>query len=138
MPQPLAPTAFLGINSKLRELLGLLDALRGIREPLHTPEGLRASLELLLRLAEFAGVERSWTDRVRTILDNPRVFDIVLAIVRYLDGLMEGEQTARLIAETEAAGGDAFEAQDFIDWFPLILQIITFLRELRATLLNDQ
>jgi hypothetical protein len=133
MTRPLTPTAFFGINNKLRELLGLLDALRAIREPLHIAEGLRASLELVLKLAEFAGVDRTWTDRVRTILDNPRVFDIVLAVVRYLDGLMDGEQAARMIAETESAGAEAFEAQDFIDWFPLILQIITLLRELRRT-----
>jgi hypothetical protein len=77
----------LSINTKLRELLDLLAALRDIRDPLASPEGLHASLELLFRFAEFAGIDRAWTDRIRTILDDPRIFDIILAIVRYMDGL---------------------------------------------------
>ena len=118
----------LGLNSKLRELLDLLAALRDIREPLTSPEGLRASLELLLRLAEFAGVDRTWTDRLRTILDDPRAFDIVLAIVRYLHGLIETEQVIQSIAEHNAT---EVAAQDVLDWLPLILEIIALLRELR-------
>jgi hypothetical protein len=134
MSHHVTANAFLGINSKLRELLGLLDAVRAIRDPLSTPDGLRASLELVLRLAEFAGVDPSWTNRVRTILDDPRVFDIVLAVVRYLDGLIDGEESARVLADSEAAGQEAFEANDFVDWFPLILQIIALVRELRSLL----
>ncbi len=121
------PTA-LSFNSKLRELLDLLAALRDIRDPLTSPEGLRASLEPLFRLAEFAGVERAWTDRVRNVLDDPRAFDIVLAIVRYLHGLMDTEQVVQSIAEHNATD---VAAQDFLDWLPLILEIIALLREFR-------
>jgi hypothetical protein len=127
-----------GINTKLRELLDLLAALRDIRDPLTSAEGLRASLELLLRLAEFAGVDRAWTDRVRTILDDPHAFDIVLAIVRYVHGLMDTEQVVRSIADYDAASGQCLAAesdvaaQDFVDWLPLILEIIALLRELRS------
>ena len=135
MTQPLTTTArvplalpVLSLNSKLRELLDLLAALRDIREPLTSPEGLRASLELLLRLAEFAGVDHAWTDRIRKILDDPRAFDIVLAIVRYLHGLLETEQVVQAIAERNATD---VAAQDFLDWLPLILEIIALLRELR-------
>jgi hypothetical protein len=115
----------------------LLAALRDIRDPLTSPEGLRASLELLLRLAEFVGVDRAWTGRIRTILDDPRVFDIVLAIVRYLQGLMETEQVIQLIAENDTADVQRLAAetdlaaQDFLDWLPLILEIIALLREFR-------
>lgn len=146
MTQPLTATArvplalpVLNVTSKLRELLDLLAALRAIRDPLTSPEGLRASLELLLRLAEFVGVDRAWTDRIRSVLDDPRAFDIVLAIVRYLHGLMESEQVVRLIAENDAAGverlaGDSdIAAQDFLDWLPLILEIIALLREFRRS-----
>jgi hypothetical protein len=129
MTQPLTTTA-LPLNSKLRELLSLLAALRDIREPLTSPDGLRASLELLLRLAAFAGVDRSWTDRVRTILDDSRAFDIVLAIVRYFDGLMETEQVVQSIAEHN---GTDLAAQDLLDWLPLVLEIIALLRDLRRT-----
>ena len=118
----------LGINTKFRELLDLLAALRDIRDPLTSAEGLRASLELLLRLAEFAGVDRAWTDRVRTILDDPHAFDIVLAIVRYLHGLLDTEQVVRSIADHDAAD---VAAQDFLDWLPFILEIVALLRELR-------
>jgi hypothetical protein len=127
MHHPLPRTAR-SFNTKLRELLDLLAALRDLREPLTSPEGLRASLELLLRLAEFAGVDRAWTDRVRDIVDDPRAFDIVLAIVRYLHGLTETEQVVQAIAECNATD---VAAQDFADWLPLILEIIALLRELR-------
>jgi hypothetical protein len=137
---PYVPLALpvLGLTTKLRELLDLLAALRDIREPLTSPEGLRASLELLLRLAEFAGIDRAWTDRVRAILDDPRTFDIVLAIVRYLHGLIATDQIMQAIAEHHAAenndrsNGDV-AAQDFFDWLPLILEIIALLREFRRT-----
>jgi hypothetical protein len=143
MPQPLPTTAgvplalpVLGFHNKLRELLDLLAALRAIREPLTSPEGLRASLELLLRLAEFAGVDRAWTDRIRRILDDQRAFEIVLAIVRYLHGLIATEEIVRSIAQYNTSAHDAVStadiaAQDFLDWLPLILEIIAFLRELR-------
>jgi hypothetical protein len=126
----------LGFTSKLRELLDLLAALREIREPLTSPAGLRASLELLLRLAEFAGIDRAWTDRIRRVLDDQRAFDIVLAIVRYLHGLMATEEIVQSIAQYNASAGEAasrgdIAAQDFLDWLPLILEIIAFLRELR-------
>jgi hypothetical protein len=142
MQQPLpaarVPLALpvLGFTSKLRELLDLLAALRDIREPLTAPAGLRDSLELLLRLAEFAGVDRASTDRIRRILDDQRAFDIVLAIVRYFHGLMATEEVVRSIAENNAAAQGAVSnvdvaAQDFLNWLPLILEIIAFLRELR-------
>ena len=127
MHHPLPPAA-LSLSSKLRELLDLLAALRDLREPLTSPEGLRVSLELLLRLAEFAGVDRAWTDRVRSILDDPRAFDIVLAIVRYLHGLMDTEQVVQSIADRDATD---VAAQDFLDWLPLILEIMALLREFR-------
>ena len=94
MLQPHTATA-LSINTKLRELLDILPALRDIRDPLASPEGLRASLELFLRLAEFAGVDRAWTDRIGSNLDDPRTFDVILAIVRYIDGLFATAPTPR-------------------------------------------
>jgi hypothetical protein len=137
MTKPLTAAVLPSFSTKLRELLDLLAALRDIRDPLTSPEGLRASLELLLRLAEFVGVDRAWTGRIRTILDDPRVFDIVLAIVRYLQGLMETEQVIQLIAENDTADVQRLAAetdlaaQDFLDWLPLILEIIALLREFR-------
>jgi hypothetical protein len=123
-----------GLTSKFRELLDLLAAFRDIREPLTSPEGLRASLELLLRLAEFAGIDRAWTDRVRAILDDARTFDIVLSIVRYLHGLIATDQIMQTLGEYYAADNQSngdLAAQDFVDWLPLILEIISLLRELR-------
>jgi hypothetical protein len=125
------------LTSKLRELLDLLAALREIREPLTSPAGLRASLELLLRLAEFVGIDPAWTDRIRRVLDDERAFDIVLAIVRYLHGLMTTEEVIQSIAQyntaAEAPSRGEIAAQDFLDWLPLILEIIALLRELRRT-----
>jgi hypothetical protein len=143
MPQPIATDRPLAATSKLRELLDLLADLRAIREPLTTPEGLRASLELLLRLAEFTGIDRTWTDRVRSVLDDPRAFDVVLAVVRYLHGLVAPDDVARLIAQRDAAANDAVAmtklltpdadvaAQAFIDWLPLVFELVALLRELR-------
>jgi hypothetical protein len=134
MHQPLTIAA-LSFNAKLRELLSLLAELREIRDPLTSAEGRRASLELLLRLAEFSGVNRAWTDRVRTILDDQRSFDVVLAIVRYLHGLIATEQVMQILAQHNTASSATtatdIHAQDFVDWLPLILEIIALLRELR-------
>ena len=137
MTTPLTAAVLPNISTKLRELLGLLAALREIRDPLTSPEGLRASLELLLRLAEFVGVDPAWTRRLRSLLDDPRAFDVVLAIVRYLHGLMETEQVMQAIAERDPAAVERLaaetdvSAQDFLDWLPLILEIIALLREFR-------
>jgi hypothetical protein len=150
MTHALTVAAFPNVSNKLRELLGLLAAFRDIREPLTSPDGLRASLELLLRLAEFAGMDRAWTDRVRAILDDPRTFDIVLAIVRYLHGLIATDEIMQTLAEHYAADNQSggmpsrgaaagrhdesdIAAQDFVDWLPLILEIISLLRDLRRT-----
>lgn len=147
-------------TQRIRDLLELLAGLRSIDQPLTTADGLRASLELLLRLAEFVGIEPSWTDRIRQILNDPRVFELVLAVVRYLDGFVNaaapndgvsaaastGEQTAqpRDINTSEINTSDigdstindsiiaTVDAQAFIDWLPIVVQILSLLNKLRG------
>ncbi|MDZ4820123.1 MAG: hypothetical protein SGJ20_14240 [Planctomycetota bacterium] len=133
-------------TSKLHELLELLAALRALDQPLQTAAGLRAGLELLLRLAEFVGLDRTWSDRVREILTNPRVFDVVLALVRYFGALVSlpGDATAaQFDASTPGrrpvstlAGADevveTIDAQALVDWLPVVLQIIELWKRLRG------
>lgn len=117
--------------SKLRELLEILAALRDLREPLASPQGFRDALELLLRLAEFAGIDPGWLARVRQILDDPRTFDLVLAVVRYVEGLFDAEATAAM-NDDDLNQLTVVDAQTFADWLPIILQIITLIRQLRG------
>ncbi len=150
-----AVMASFAASSRLRELLSLLGALREVREPLSSPEGLRASLAWLLRVAEFAGAEPAWTQRVRLVLEDPRAFEVVLAIVRYLHALVSGDEAtedaesaaARSASAAESAGGnlqdgspakpDHVSAQAFFDWLPLVLELMAVLRDLRRLLPID-
>src|SRR5262245_13483052 len=124
------PRAF----DKLRELLRLIAALRGMKEPLTSPDGLRQALEILLQLAGFAGLDPAVADRLRTILADERVFANVLAIVQYIAGLLAlsldlGEGRVRL--SSAGNGAEVFiEAADFFDWLPIVLEIIELLRRL--------
>jgi hypothetical protein len=109
---------------KLRELLALLAALREIRDPIATPIGLRQTIAVLIRLAELAGIEPAWIDRLRTILADPAVFNIVLAIVQYVFGLVETDEVSargqvEILAEAE-----------FAEWLPIAIQVIGLARQL--------
>lgn len=114
----------------LKEILAIVTALQQIREPLTSREGLRASIDLLLRLAEAAGVEPAWTERLRTILENDDVLGIVLAIARFV--LPDGDDEEGEPSLETMSGGAIVESEAFVEWLPLVVQVLYLLRRLRG------
>lgn len=115
---------------RLRDFLSLLAAVRDLRDPLTSEQGLRAALEILARLAELLAIDPDWIQRLRLALANERVFRIVLAIVQYAASLIgeEGEPSAAAL-EADAL---SLDAQTFSHWLPLVLELLTLWRQLRG------
>ena len=118
--------------AKLRELLDLLAALRQISWPIATADDLRRAVALLVRLGQLVGLDPAWTARLQSILDNPDVFDIVLAIARYLSRQFAIDAANDGVF---ALGDDPvtldIDAQSFAAWLPIVLQILNLLRQLK-------
>ena len=127
----LRPLAAEPLN-RLRDLLALLAAVRQLRDPLTTAPGLRAALELLARLAELVGIEPAWIERVRLVLENEHVFNVVLAIVRYVSSLIDDDPDTNDF-ELAAAEGYLFDAKSFSQWLPLVLELLILWRRLRGS-----
>ncbi|MEX0710899.1 MAG: hypothetical protein WD278_01030 [Pirellulales bacterium] len=131
MPGLLAANQF----QRFRELLRLLAALRDISEPLTTPEGLKKAIAVLLELAAFLGLDQELVERIRLILSDERVFQLVLAIVGYLAGLLRlnGETGDGRLRLTAVDGQAEFnvETRGFLEWLPFVLQLIELIRRLR-------
>jgi hypothetical protein len=116
----------------LRDLLALLAAVRAIERPLSSPDGFREVLVLVIRLVEKLGLDPSWTDRLRKVLDDDRLFNVVWAIAQYVLGLVDlDDDTAAVNASSDAP---VLDAQALVDWLPLVLEIIRLLRELGVRL----
>ncbi|MEX2120998.1 MAG: hypothetical protein WD847_15510 [Pirellulales bacterium] len=120
---------------RFRELLRLLAALRQISEPLTTPQGLRKAITALLDLAVFLGLDDALVERIRLILFDEGVFQLVLAIVGYLAGVLRleeggGDGRLRLMAVDTYAESNV-EARGFLEWLPFVLQLIELIRRLR-------
>lgn len=117
-------------SRRLRDFLSLLAAVRELREPLTSEQGLRAALEILARVAELLAIDPDWIQRVRLALANERVFRIVLAIVQYVASLI-GEQSGPSAAALEV-DALSLDAQTFSHWLPLVLELLTLWRQLRG------
>lgn len=83
--------------AKIREALELVGAISAIERPLTSPDGLRQSIELLLRLAALLGVDDRLIERLASILLDDGVFNIVLAIVQYVISLMRDEGSSFIL-----------------------------------------
>lgn len=130
MAQPLTRLDFkfqeLGL---LRDVLELIGRIREIDEPITSPEGLRQALEFILNFAELLGVSAEITDRLRRVLADENVFRIVLAIVRLLLGAAGAEaQDNKIRAFWDDGSEVLIDSNDFLDWLPIIIQIIDLLR----------
>src|SRR5262249_23169508 len=73
----------------LAEILDLLAQLCNLNEPLSSPDGLRAAMDLVLQLGAAAGINANWLAWLRENLEQPPVFDIVLALAAYLSSIIE-------------------------------------------------
>jgi hypothetical protein len=117
--RPAAPSL-----GRLRELLLLFATLRRIRDPITTAEGLRQTIEVVVQLADLVGIDPAWTDRLRSILADPAVLRIVLAIVQYVLGLVESDDPATSAALPMPA------LEDVALWLPTAIQVIGLARKL--------
>ena len=120
--------------STIRDILSLIEDIRNITDPINSAEGLRQSIGLLIHLASLVGIDSRWTDRLRSVLDNEGVFDIVFAIVRYTSGIASRETDGDSIRVLLTDDGPevVVDAQSFVDWLPIVTQIVSLLRQIRG------
>ena len=124
----------LGGLSKIRDLLSLIGAIRDITSPLTSAEGLRQTLNVLLRLADALGVDPAWSNKLATILRDEGVFNVVLAIIQYLMGVAGKEGADNALRVRVAASGQEVivEESSFATWLPLVIQLISLVRQIRG------
>lgn len=132
-----------GRLGKIRDVLAIVGRIRAIDSPLVEAAGLRSAVELLLELAEVVGVDWRWTDRLRRIVENEAIFELVLAIVRYVSGLVDSGsddealhlvsvEGLRVLGGADGTAGERFEAEGFLDWLPLVVQIVSLIRAIQG------
>ena len=115
---------------ELHNVIALLAIVPDLREPLTTESRLRKALEIVLWLADRLGIDPEWADRVRLVLDNEHVFRIVLAIAQYLSSILdenfeEDDALQLMLSKTSV------DTQSFLQWLPLVLQLISLWQRLR-------
>jgi hypothetical protein len=116
-----------------RDLLELLASIRNLREPLTSPDGLRQAIALLVRLAELVGIDDAWTSLLRQIVVKASLFNLVLAIVKYLADVTGWDQSQQSILALSAEGEHVVvDAQSLVDWLPIVLEIIRLLKQIRG------
>jgi hypothetical protein len=118
---------------KIRDLLRIIADLRGIGD-ITTPDGLRRAIEFVLELADLIGLDEKLVERLRTILADQNVFQIVLSIVRFLAGFVDvvGEPAdGRFhLSSVDGQTQSDMSIRGFLEWLPIVLQILDLLRRL--------
>ena len=134
MTQPLQLTELkLQQLGQMHDVLALIGRIRQLQEPITSPDGLRQTIELVLHFAQLLGVSGELTDRLRQILADENVFQIVLSIVRFLLGMAGGESPAgNLRASFDVGNTRRIEQQDLLSWLPIVVQIINLIRLIRG------
>ena len=118
---------------RLRDMLELIGRIRQIQAPITSPDGLRQAIEFVLHTAELLGVSDELTNRLREILADENAFQIVLGIVRFLLGEMGVETSEGNIRASFADGNSVvIEPQAFLNWLPIVVQIINLIRIIRG------
>ena len=111
---------------KLIQVVDLLEQLRAAAATIGTADGLRNVVNLFGQLGQLVGVDSAWTSKLQTILADQQVFDIVLAIVKYVESLLAAKPQTGSVTTTATT----IDAQDFADWLPLIMQFMRLLQSL--------
>jgi len=106
---------------RLRQALTLLAALRNLTASPTSADGLKQSLALVFELAQLVGLDPQWIDRAQQLVNDPAVFNILLAVVQYL-------------AQSPATNvnASALDAQSLADWLPLLFELLHALLNLRG------
>jgi hypothetical protein len=121
----------------MRDVLELIARIRQIQAPITSPDGLRQTIELILHCAELLGVSGELTDRLRQMLADENVFQIVLSIMRFLLGMASGETAdSKPRASFDVGNTIRIEPQDLLSWLPIVVEIINLIRIIRGGLPN--
>jgi hypothetical protein len=117
----------------LRQVLDLLASIRNLDQPLTSAAGLQQALTSLVQLAGLLGVSAGWTAQLQSILADPAVFNVVLAVVQQFLGSAQpatpGPSPSPAPAQTQAV---AIDAQALALWLPLVTETIGMIREIRG------
>ena len=119
--------------ANLRQIVAILAQFGSIQQPLTSADGLQQTLGLVVQLANLAGLDPTWTARVQSILDDPGIFNIVLATVQYLSGLVPmappgaGAPTAPVASQSLA-----IDEQSMIDWLPVVAELLSLIAQIRG------
>lgn len=114
---------------RIAQLLRLLQKFNG---PLTSPENLREALGALLEVAGLVGLDQEWIERLEHIRNDEHVFQIVLAVVRAISGWSGAVAGDNQVRVSSASQQVTVSAQSFVDWLPIVVQIIQLLRQLRG------
>ncbi len=120
--------------TRIRHTLAVISALRRVRQPFTTPQGLRQSLELLHQLGQSVGMQSRELLWLKKTVEEEEAFQVAWAIVQYLHGLVQQEQydgqsiclTLRDGTQVRVAG------QAFLRWLPSVAQLLSLLRQIRC------
>jgi hypothetical protein len=94
---------------------------------------LQQAIALLVRLAEVLGIDDAWTERLRQIVVEPPLFNLVLAIVQYLADLAGWDESQQSICVLSADGQQVLvDARGLLEWLPIVLEILRLLKEIRG------
>lgn len=134
-----------GRFTRLRQIVDLLGQLGQLTEPISTPAGLRAALELPVQVGTLLGIDAAWLAKLQTVLKSDIAFRIVLALVRLAleasgaiadgeDFVHSSEAGAVDVLRLDAGDGDLaiVSSQGLADWLPVVIEIIALLRALRG------
>lgn len=116
---------------RLGRLAKLFQLLRSVSGPITTPENLRQTLSTLLEVAGLVGLDQEWIDRIEHILNDENVFQIVLAVVRALSGWSGSVGGDNQMRVSSASQQVTVNAQAFVDWLPVVVQLNQLLHQLR-------
>jgi hypothetical protein len=125
-------------SAKLGSLLDLLDELRQAAASLATPDGLQNAISTLVKIANALGMDPTWTAQLQTILNDPNIFEVALVIVRFLNSLVPGGGQPASAPGSVASGSATpsgkvtLDSQAFIDWLPIVIQILQLIQQVVA------
>jgi hypothetical protein len=117
---------------RLQRLAQLFAVLRRLTDPLTSPEALKQAIHTLLEIAQLLGLDDDWADRLQQVLEDERRFQIVLAVVRAIAGWSGSIDGMNRLRVSSASQQVVVEAQAFVDWLPIVVQILQLLKQLRG------
>lgn len=118
--------------AKLRDVLDLVAAVRDLDDPFGSVEQFRKLVDLVMRLGVFFGVDPTWLDRWEAILTDDELVGAVLAVVRYVLSLTTKSATAS--RATDALPAVVIDRQSYVDWLPLVIELLQIALRLRGAL----